>query len=177
MQGENGCRWSDPALDAWGRCLHVFGAAVCACLFCLGFLMFKLPFDYGDQYSTGQWLSCVAQGVAIMLITVAAFVDSIYSTECIGRNFGFLSHTCGRTGFYLLMGLYALPVMETLNNVSEHHGEDGYAASFALAGVILTFFAGILHGAVLLRQRFSGDAKYVPEERAMPQRVGAGASA
>mmetsp|Transcript_15086 Transcript_15086/g.35329 ORF Transcript_15086/g.35329 Transcript_15086/m.35329 type:complete len:176 (+) Transcript_15086:92-619(+) len=168
-----GCRCRDPTVDRWGLLLHGLGAIVCACLFMLGFLMFKLPFGNQDAYTTGQWLSCVSQGTTIMLVTLAGFVDSIYATRCISYNFGFLSHVCGRTFFYVFMGFYTLPVTQTLHELSQHgYGQDSVSATFALAGVVLTFVTGALHCCLLMRGQLAGDRAQLSPAPA-PQRVGA----
>eukprot|EP00415_Alexandrium_ostenfeldii_P001929 UN1929 len=88
MEPDRGCRCRDPKLSSWGRCLHCLGMVVCACLFLLGFLMCRLAVEYKDQYGTGQWLSSLAQGSAIMLVSLAGLADSVYATRRIGSNFG-----------------------------------------------------------------------------------------
>merc|ERR1712008_476941 len=150
----------EPGISCTGLLLLLAGAVVCALLFCLGFLMVKLPFEYSDSYSTGQSLSWVSQGLAIVMITAAAFVDSIYVVMCIRNNFGFLGTVYGRATFYLLMGLYAIPIAEILSDMTHQHNADGWSATFAVAGVVLTFIVGLLHCAFCVQE-----AVHKPEHR------------
>mmetsp|Transcript_107487 Transcript_107487/g.190432 ORF Transcript_107487/g.190432 Transcript_107487/m.190432 type:complete len:188 (+) Transcript_107487:35-598(+) len=162
MDDDLGCRCNNPTADRHEVALRCTGAAVCIGLFCMGFIMFKVPFEYADHFNTGQWLSAVAQGIATMLFTLAAGIDNIYGTLCIKGNFGFLSHLCGRGVFFVLMGLYSLPTLGMLNSLSESKNEDGNPSSdgamssLALFGVIMSFLVGILHF-VLLFCRWRAD--------------------
>merc|ERR1719183_264201 len=106
-------------MDRYDLCLRVTACVVSVCLFIFGFIMAKLPFEYSDHYNTGQQLSSVSQGLAIMVFTVAACVDNVYALRCVHDNFGFLSHLCGRGLFYLLIGFYALPLHSMLDDLSE----------------------------------------------------------
>uniref|UniRef100_A0A7S1Q4Z1 MARVEL domain-containing protein n=1 Tax=Alexandrium catenella TaxID=2925 RepID=A0A7S1Q4Z1_ALECA len=172
MEPDRGCRCRDPKLSSWGRCLHCLGMVVCACLFLLGFLMCRLAVEYKDQYGTGQWLSSLAQGSAIMLVSLAGLADSVYATRCIGSNFGFLTHISGRAVFYIMMGFYALPVTQTLWEVRKHPGQDSFTAAFALIGVILAFVAGLVHCIFICRGGASVDRKHLGSSEP-PEQVGA----
>jgi len=114
--------------ESWSKaswqenCLRISGGVACVGLFFLGFIMFKLPFEYSGSFSTGQGASTASQGLAIMVFTVAAAIDNIYGFWFIQSNFGFLRHLCGRGIFYLLLGFYALPLMEMLKDMGKGDG-------------------------------------------------------
>ncbi|CAE8591551.1 unnamed protein product, partial [Polarella glacialis] len=122
--------------------------------------MLKLPFENAQAYNAGQWLGSMSQGLCIMFFSLISFVENIYSSRVMNRNFGFLTHMLGRGMFYLLMGIYSIPVVEILNEISKADNSQGVAAGIALAGVILAFFASVLHCVVFVRQ-YQSPEKFV----------------
>merc|ERR1711920_1060342 len=90
---------------------------------------------------------------------------------------GFLTHHCGRAVFYMVMGFYALPAMETMNEVSEMHNESGAAAAFAMIGIISSLGIAVLYIILFLRKlkTDSTETAHLGSQQAPPpSQVGAG---
>merc|ERR1719263_1613388 len=107
--------------------------------------MFKLPFEHGEHFNTGQKASTASQGITIMVFSLAACVDNLYGLRCLQNNFGFFRHLCGRGLFYLLMGFYSLPLIEMLKQMSHAENSEGTMSSVALVAVIFAMISGCLH--------------------------------
>merc|ERR1719263_2637746 len=107
--------------------------------------MFKLPFEHGEHFNTGQKASTASQGITIMVFSLAACVDNLYGLRCLQNNFGFFRHLCGRGLFYLLLGFYSLPLIEMLKQMSEFENSEGTMSSVALVAVIFAIVVGCLH--------------------------------
>jgi len=178
VQPETGCRFNGQQ-TRWEMALRVVSILVCIGLFCLGFTLLRLPFQYPGNFNTGQWLSNFAQGLAIMVLVTAALIDNVYATPCVRNNFGFFSHLCGRGTFYILMGLYSLPTMSMLKTLSEEtQGDesthDAVSSGLALFGVISAFIVGVAHIVMMVRQQGSSEKGSEAGLKASPQTVGSG---
>jgi len=154
-----GCRCTIPTSDRFEVALRFAGALGCVGLFLLGLVLFQLPFEYSNSFSAGTGASCAAQGIGIMVISAAAFVDNIYGTVCIQRNFGFLTHFCGRGLFFMLMGLYAAPTISVLKQLGEQDNTSGTQATLALVGVIFSLLLGTAHLVLLCYRLLDGSEK------------------
>jgi len=144
--------------------LCLCGGLVSVFLLTLGVLLIKLPFTHPGDYDAGQWLSCIAQGIAICAFSSASFLENVTSFQCIASNCGFLTTIVGRGVYYILIGLFSMPIWEQLRAVSESSGSEAWAAGIALTGVILSIFVGILHLCLWWRMRRDARiAKEVPE--------------
>eukprot|EP00930_Biecheleria_cincta_P089074 TRINITY_DN78332_c0_g1_i1.p1 TRINITY_DN78332_c0_g1~~TRINITY_DN78332_c0_g1_i1.p1 ORF type:complete len:182 (+),score=18.30 TRINITY_DN78332_c0_g1_i1:30-548(+) len=141
---ESGCR-CDGKTDRLTLGMHLLGSFASIGLFCMGFLMAKMPFQYPDHYNTGQWLGSVSQGVAIMMFSSLSCLEAVYKTRCVKHNFGFLTHLCGKALYYCLMAFYAIPVYEGLQALSKGDGVDGVTAGIAMFGVVVAFLASLVH--------------------------------
>lgn len=119
-------------------------------LLALGAMMVFLPILQEVKYSPGQTFASITQGFAILLFSAISLLESIYSTRWVRNWFGFLTYTSGRLFFYITVGLYALPVLETLSEASKSatEGEGGNVnilEVMAFVGIICSFVTGFLH--------------------------------